>query len=843
MLKDDAVMTPLLFIKLLRDLRAIWPRIVLMILAMSVTLVVFSGVLYTLGITGREMPRAYLSTNPASATILLERGLDTDRMEVIAAEARKRPGVIDAAARTQFILQVRQAGGGWEPNPLQIFVAAPNDPMRIETFQVERGTWPPAAGEILIDRSSFDLLHLKVGEAVVVQAPNGKPTALRISGVVYDPALAPSFQERRGHGFISTASLQVLEEPAFLDALKIQVADQPGLTTPSRNRDVIVDAARDLADWLQQTYGVAVREIQVPTPYAHPHQGQADSLLMGLLVFGVAGLLLSAILVATMLNGLLAQQIPQIGIMKAIGARSSRVMQLYLLMTLVIAVAATALAIIPGILISRALAPAILTLLGIDAGSLTAPWWMYAVVVASGIGVPLLFSLASLVKASRTTVREALDYRGLDRHGDIPLCCAAGTMIATRFDAWLGRWRGLDRTVLLAFRNIFRRRARFLLSVGLLASAGAVFVAGMSTMSGFQALLERDKELRRWDVELRLADIDQVPPAALTPVPATGANLVAEIPGVTCVEAWSIFQTSVIPPGQQISVTRTYPDQGHGSIGVTVIPPDSTLAAPPPLLEGRWLRPNETGAVVISPAALTKDLPGARSGDTIQLSIGGRPTHWQVIGIAESAGGHSGGIFITREGFKAAAGIDRPNLLRIVTGNHDEETRTAVAQAAERILTDAGIVVRSAASVSRSAAAGAGHMLPLILVFLGLSIAMGVVGFAGLASTMSTSVLERTREFGVMSAIGASASTVRRLVVLEGIFIAVVSCVLAAIPALLLTAVMIGNLPLPVSLPFRISLPGVAIWVIVVVLGAALATLVPAYRASRLTVREALVYL
>ena len=78
---------------------------------------------------------------------------------------------------------------------------------------------------------------------------------------------------------------------------------------------------------------------------------------------------------------------------------------------------------------------------------------------------------------------------------------------------------------------------------------------------------------------------------------------------------------------------------------------------------------------------------------------------------------------------------------------------------------------------------------------------------------------------------------------LEGIFIAVLSCVIAAIPALLLTAVMIGNLPLPVSLPFQISVPGVVIWVVVVVLSAALATLVPAYRASRLTVREALAYL
>jgi putative ABC transport system permease protein len=832
-------MTRLLFVKLLRDLRGSWERILLMILALSTTLVMFSAVLYSWGVTGRELSRAYLSTSPASATLWLERGLAVEQLAALAAEARRQPGVIAAASRAQLTLQIQQEDGGWGPNPLQIFVAAPDDPLQIESFTVLQGRWPPAPGDILIERSSFDLLNVDVGDVLVVQAPSGAATPLRISGAVYDPALAPSFQEQKAHGFISAESLPVLGEPVALDALKIQVADQPGLAAPSRDRELIVASALDLAGRLQQTTGVAVREIQVPTPYAHPHQAQADSLLLGLLAFGVAGLLLSAILVATLLNGLLAQQIPQIGILKAVGARSGRVLQLYLLMTLLIAGAATVLALAPGIAISRVFAPVILALLGVDAGSLAAPLWMVGLVIAAGIGVPVLFALASLVRASRTTVREALDYRGVDRRGDV----------AGRFDAGLGRLRGLDRTALMAFRNVFRRRARLLLSAGLLAGAGAVFVAGTSTMAGFQAALDRDEALRRWDVEVRLAEPrpgDARPAGGDPPSAGELTGIAAAIPGVTRVEAWSLLQTSVIPPGQLTSVTRTYPDQGHGSLAVTAIPPDSALLAPPALLEGRWLRPGETGAVVISRAGLAGevagDLAGVRSGDTVQLSFSGRPTSWLVAGIAEPVGGHGGGLFVTQAGLAAATGASRPNVLRIVTAQHDEETRSAVAQAAQRALTGAGVVVRSAASVSRSAAAGAGHMLPLILVFLGLSAGISVVGFAGLASTMSTNVLERTREFGVLRAIGAPAATVRRLVVLEGLFIAVLSCVIAAIPALLLTAALIGSLPMPVSLPFQISLPGVVIWVAGALLGAALASLAPAYRAARLTVREALAY-
>lgn len=114
----------------------------------------------------------------------------------------------------------------------------------------------------------------------------------------------------------------------------------------------------------------------------------------------------------------------------------------------------------------------------------------------------------------------------------------------------------------------------------------------------------------------------------------------------------------------------------------------------------------------------------------------------------------------------------------------------------------------------RSEAISAGHPGPVILILLGIALPLGVVGVIGLASTMSANVLDRTREFGVMHAIGARPQAVRRIVV-EGVFLAITSCLVAVIPALALTAV----------------------------LGAALATDAAATRASRITVREALAYL
>jgi putative ABC transport system permease protein len=249
---------------------------------------------------------------------------------------------------------------------------------------------------------------------------------------------------------------------------------------------------------------------------------------------------------------------------------------------------------------------------------------------------------------------------------------------------------------------------------------------------------------------------------------------------------------------------------------------------------------------VLNQIAVADAVPGTGVGDTVRLSIGEESTAWRVVGIAEERGG-SGGTYVTAEGLATAMGQPvRVNTLRIATGSHDERTRAAVAAAVDEALTSAGVEVRSAASAGDQLAATEGHLGPIILILLAISIAMAVIGAIGLASTMSANILERTREFAVMHAIGARPTTVRRIVIAEGVFLAVASLLVAVIPALLLTAVMgsgLGNMFMDAPLPFRVSALAAGIWTVLVILGAMLATEAAATRASRLTVREALTYL
>ena len=157
-------------VKLRRDLRAMWARLLMMVIAITVSLIVTGGVLLAWSAIDRETSGAYAGTEPASATILLDEGIEADRMAQIAAATRQRPGVLEAAARTQFSSEI-SVNGADRSIPIQVFVAAADDPMKVATFEVEDGAWPPAPGEILIRRDALSLLDVGVGDTIAAEAP------------------------------------------------------------------------------------------------------------------------------------------------------------------------------------------------------------------------------------------------------------------------------------------------------------------------------------------------------------------------------------------------------------------------------------------------------------------------------------------------------------------------------------------------------------------------------------------------------------------------------------------------------------------------------------------------
>lgn len=805
-------MTRLRLRKLARDVWVARTRMVMMIVAIAVSIVAVGAFLSARAIMGREISRNYLETRPASATISVPGGIGQATLDAV----RTQPGIIDATARDSVIGRLKVGDGRWQN--LMLFVSDAADPRRISTVRTEQGTWPPPADGLFLERTALTFLGVKPGDSVLAQGPNGPPTPLRVAGSVHDGAVAPAEQERTGYGYITTAGLARLGEPAVLTDLKIVIGDQAG---PSADREEVERTARRVAATLAAN-GQRVQHIEVPPPLKHPHQGQMVTIGFVLLAFAVTALLLSSILVATMLGGMLAGQIRQIGAMKAVGARTGQILGSYLLLTALIAAAATALALAPSIVLGRLLAGQGAQLLNLDLYSRAVPGWVFAVELTAGVAVPLLVALIPLVRGSRVTVRQAIDDHGVDKN-------AVG---GTGIEKWLGRVRGPSRSLLMALRNTFRRRGRLALTVGLLAVAGAMFLTGLNTATGWAKLVDQGIAHRNYDLEVKLSRPESAD--KLT-------GLVRQVSGVTGAEAWGSQPTAVTRPGL-VDISRVYPDDAHGSFTMTAPPPDTPLMTLP-LLDGRWLRPSDTNAVVLNNQAVPQLRPGTKVGDDIQLTLDGRATTWRVVGIASDFG-TPGTAYVPDREFATATG--RPGeakMLRIVTERHDAASRQAVLAEVERVLAASGASIEQTFPIDELRAGLDGHVLVIADALIALALVMGFVGLLGLTSAMSTNVVERTGEFGVLKVIGATASAVRTIVVSEGVLIGAFSialAVLAALPSTRLLGDFIGMEAFRQTLPFQFSTPALVAWIVVAIAGGAGAAAAAAQRASRLTVREAL---
>jgi len=133
----------------------------------------------------------------------------------------------------------------------------------------------------------------------------------------------------------------------------------------------------------------------------------------------------------------------------------------------------------------------------------------------------------------------------------------------------------------------------------------------------------------------------------------------------------------------------------------------------------------------------------------------------------------------------------------------------------------------------------------ILLLLLLMAVVLAVVGAFGLAGTMSINVMERTREIGVLRAVGATGRAVRGIVISEGMLIGLLSWVLGVMLAVPVSRVLsnaVGEAFLRAPLSYAFSLAGAFGWLAGLTLLAVVASALPARRAARLSVREALAY-
>jgi putative ABC transport system permease protein len=786
------------FRKLAGDMDQSRGRLAMMVVAIALGVFAVASISTAYAILTREIDRNYLSTNPAAATIDVK-GID----EPMLAAVRRRMGITAAEADGMMSGRIEVRPGEWLP--ILLMVTPDLGAAHIGTVRLEAGRWPSRPDEIVLERTAATLANAALEHEIQVQMPHGTQHALTVSGVVHDPSFAPASQEQTVYGYVTPATLTLLGEDPSLHLLKISVNDPIG-DRPGLERAVI-----GVAEWLRLS-GYSLGEIRIP-PYRHPHAGIMTSVLRMLLAFSVLTLLLSAILTAALTSTLLAPQVRQIGMMKAVGARRAQITHLYLSLIAVIGVAAVAVGLPLGIAAGQGLARSTAEMLNLELASLAVPAWLYALQVLLGVGLPLSAALWPIRSAARRSVRETLSDFGAGLASP-----SQGQLIR-----WISRLGGGDTAFTLAIRNSFRSKSRLALTIGLLATAGALFMTSLNVRSAWQRNLAESAIERHFDAEFRFASPQQ---------DTAVSTVLAALPAIRRLEPWSAEAVSRARP-DRLSIVRTYPDGGHGSLQLQAVPRQSAFLNPA-VIAGQWLSASTADGAVLNEQAASM-FPGLRIDDRISLDVHGEVVNFRLIGMVRE--------HLTQATVYTSADAHMTRGIRVALAPSDEQAAAETIAQIEHALDRSGVRVLQSISRAQLGRALGGHLFIMIFILTVMSVLMAIVGIMGLGSLMSIQVLERTREFAVMRAIGARAAIIRRGVIGEAVFIGIVSACMSLLLSLPLTALVawiVGTASLGPVMATVLSAVALPLWLAIIIVSAAAASAYPAWQASALPIRQAL---
>ena len=789
--------------KVRRDLWANKSRTALVIISIAVGVFAFGVIAGARTTLLREVNQGYLAINPASATLQTD-AFDEQLVDVIAG----MPEVAEAEGRRTVTARIKIGEDEW----YDISMRALDDYNDIQVSMItpESGAWPPRDKELLIERSSLPLINAQVGDVVQIELSDGTLRDLPITGLVHDVSNPPGEMAGMASAFITRDTLMWLGTSSDFNQLLFTVAENEFDATH------IEQVAALVTDKMERS-GREVYSTNIPTPGQHPVEEILPTILLILGILGVFSLILSAFLVINTISAILTQQTRQIGIMKSIGARTNDVMRLYFMMILAFGILAILVAVPLGALGARGLSLFMSNMLNIELQSTRVTPGVLALEIMVGLLVPLLASLQPIISSSQITVREAITDNGL-----------GGNQYGSGFiDRQLKRIQGLPRPLMLSLRNTFRRKARLIRTLIALVLGGAVFISVLTVRASLFNTLNTIIDQQGYDVIVTLNRSYRT------------QLLIREskkIPNVVTAESWG----SVITRRQRADGTES------DMILVEAPPVDSQIIKPV-VSEGVWLSDNVQRPIVVSSKLLT-DETDLKIGSELILNINEEDIAWQIVGVTDEFQQPlaPSKVYVHYEAYARILGqVGRADNVRIVTTQNDAATQAAVAQGVEAQFEQVGLSVASTKTIAEERTLITGRFNILTTLLLSMSLLIAIVGGIGLMGTMSINVIERTREIGVMRAIGASDGTVMQIVLVEGTLIGMLAWAMSALLSLPMSRLMsnqIGMALMQIPLFYTYSSQGTILWLLITLLLAAAASFIPARNASRLTVREVLSY-
>ncbi len=783
--------------KVFREMTIKYKSTLVAILALSVGIWGIGSLLVSLHIMSNDLTVNFTQTIPEHVVIKSD-----DFHKLNLDTFIKNPEIQTAAFRDKTILRVEVFKDQWLP--LWLYSVDDFDQMSMAKFFHQTGCFPPAKGTIAIERNAQLISNLKLQSFARVQS-KGKIITTPISGIVFDPGQAPATQDAFVYAYTDRENYTKLTGASTAQRLIIRFNN---VKTKKEVKEKFKIISREFAD-----VGIKIDSFSISNFNEHPHQFQLNTLLYLNGTIGLLAFIMAMVLVSQLMNSILAQQVRQIGIMKAIGASSFQILLNYLSYILIMSSISIIIGLPLAIITGKAYASFVAGILNFDILTIELPTAIYFAIILLGFSLPILFSLPALRKAMNTTVTDALNDYGLT--------------IKRESNVTFKVFSNNSNIFLLSCRNVWRRKYRMVVIMFTIALGAALFLTGFNVRSSLFDFLENTSQSMKYDIKVVLNES--------IPLSIAQSKFI-DIEAVKSVDGW------VGGGGGRLQSEKIYTPNGIGFIAA----PFDTKLKTYEMLEGTWLTGgsdlefvvNPRGALEFKPLIIGKTYPIFRKNEKqIMAKLAGVVREFDVPKI-----------YVDIDKYQSIVNPKKNiNSLMISLTDRSYDNVISVKKEIEQIVEKSGLDVAYVMSHAERGVIIFNHLDIILTVILFLSLLVLFVAFLGFGSAMGINVVERTREIGVLRAIGATPKIIFQIFLVEGMIISVAGLLIGLIISLPLSnlgAIFFGELILGENTPLYFSFNnfGFGLTLLITVFWGYIASRAPATKATFITVREAIAY-
>ncbi len=768
----------------------------------------------------------------------------------VVGSVERAPGVAAADGTITGIAQIvdkknKPVGNPAKGAPVLGFNWLPDAQLR--TLRLVEGHGPEAAGEIVIDKKSADDTGYKPGATVPVLLKTGRQS-FKLTGIVkFGNANSPLGASIVA--FTTSEAGRVLGEPGKFDT--IDVAAKPGVSQQQLVHNIEQVIKGEDGGKLEVVTGK-----ELTSEYQTGFQQNLKFFNYFLLVFGLVALLVGGFIIFNTFSIIVTQRTREMALLRAIGAGASQVLGSVIFEAVVVGLIASLLGVAGGVVLALGL-KALLGVLNFDipTGGIVLKPRTVGVGFAVGLGFTVVAAVAPAIKASRVPPIAAMREISIDRSGRSLRRTAIG-LIVTALGV-LALVLGLIGSGGAPLALVGAGAIVIFLGVAILGPLFARPVADVigtpiAKLRGMTGSLARENAMRSPKRTSATAAALMIGVGLVAFITIAAASIKASIestvtkgmkadyvidsgmfrqggfspkiesdlqkaPGVTAVSGVRDGQVEIDGSVKRVTAYDTHNIDSLFDIGVT----KGNLAALP-----------ANGVAVQKDVASDKNW---KVGTKLAARFASSGKKTLVVGALYSERYPTGNYLIDTKTY-AANFADQFDVQVYVktSGGANAENRAAI----KKVLnTYPGAKLQDRSEFAAAQTAQINPLLSLIYALLALAV---IIALFGIANTLGLSIIERTRELGLLRAVGMTRSQMRATVRWESVIIALFGTLLGLLIGLFFGWVMVEALKSQGFSAFSVPVGQLALIVVLGALAGVLAAIVPARRAARLDVLQAI---